>query len=103
MHENWKKRLVEAIDADSRSDRAISKAAGLGVNFVNELKNTDKDPSVNKVLRLAKELNLSVAQVFLGYELTSDDEYLLSVLRTIPNEQKAALLTALQAAPRQNP
>mgnify|MGYP001760061663 CR=1 FL=1 len=103
MHENWKKRLVEAIDADSRPARAISKAAGLGVNFVNELKNTDKDPSVNKVLRLAKELNLSVAQVFLGYELTSDDEYLLSVLRTIPNEQKAALLTALQAAPRQNP
>lgn len=103
MQDNWKQRLLRAIDADERSDRAISKAAGLGINFVNELKNTDKDPSVTKVLRLAKELNLSIAQVFLGLEISNDDEYLLSVLKNIPQEQKVALLTALQAAAKQNP
>ncbi len=103
MQDNWKQRLLRAIDADERSDRAISKAAGLGINFVNELKNTDKDPSVTKVLRLAKELNLSIAQVFLGFEISNDDEYLLSVLKNIPQEQKVALLTALQAAAKQNP
>jgi transcriptional regulator with XRE-family HTH domain len=72
MDETWKVRLLKAVDDDPRSDRAISLATKLGVNTVNELRNTDKSPSIEKVLRLSEELNLSLGYLFLG--LDSDEE-----------------------------
>lgn len=68
MVENWKSRLLKAVDEDPRSDRAISLAVGLGVNTVNELRNTDKSPSIEKVLKLAEELGLNLGYVFWGGE-----------------------------------
>jgi transcriptional regulator with XRE-family HTH domain len=68
MEDNWKTRLLRAVDEDPRSDRAISLAVGLGVNTVNELRNTDKSPSIDKVLKLAEELGLSLGYVFWGAE-----------------------------------
>lgn len=103
MEDKWKDRLLEAIDADDRSDRAISLSAGLGVNFVNELRNTSKEPSLQKVLKLAAELDLSLSYLFIGYELTKDDEDLLFVLRSLPAEAKAGLLTALRAGYKESP
>ncbi|AGB71839.1 MULTISPECIES: hypothetical protein [Rhizobium] len=97
MQENWKTRLLRAVDNDGRSDRAISLAAGLGVNFVNELRNTPKDPSIEKVLKLAVELHLSMTYLFLGRDLSKDDEDLLSVLQSLPEDAKAGLLAALRA------
>lgn len=68
MKENWKTRLLRAVDEDPRSDRAISLATGLGVNTVNELRNTDKSPSIDKVLKLSEELGLSLSYLFWGAE-----------------------------------
>jgi hypothetical protein len=61
MEDNWKTRLLRAVDEDPRSDRAISLAVGLGVNTV-------KSPSIDKVLKLAEELGLSLGYVFWGAE-----------------------------------
>ncbi|WP_010660239.1 helix-turn-helix domain-containing protein [Brucella anthropi] len=68
MEENWKSRLLKAVDEDPRSDRAISLATGLGVNTVNELRNTDKSPSIEKVMKLSEELGVSLAYLFWGAE-----------------------------------
>ncbi|WP_247996643.1 MULTISPECIES: helix-turn-helix domain-containing protein [Brucella] len=68
MEENWKSRLLKAVDEDPRSDRAISLATGLGVNTVNELRNTDKSPSIEKVMTLCDELGISLAYLFWGSE-----------------------------------
>lgn len=68
MEENWKTRLLKAVDEDPRSDRAISMAIGLGVNTVNELRNTDKSPSIEKVMKLSEELGVSLAYLFWGAE-----------------------------------
>ncbi len=100
MEENWKTRLLRAVDNDGRSDRAISSAAELGVNFVNELRNTSKEPSIEKVLRLAAELQLSMAYLFLGRDLSKDDEDLLLVLQSLPEDAKEGLLAALRASKR---
>lgn len=72
MEENWKTRLLKAVDEDPRSDRAISLATGLGVNTVNELRNTSKSPSIDKVLKVSEELGLSLGYLFLG--ITSDKD-----------------------------
>ena len=97
MEENWKTRILQAVDNDGRSDRAISLAADLGVNFVNELRNTPKDPSIEKVLKLAAELQLSMAYLFLGRDLSKDDEDLFSVLQALPADAKVGLLAVLRA------
>ena len=100
MEENWKTRLLQAIDNDGRSDRAISTAANLGVNFVNEFRNKAKEPSVEKILKLAAELKLSVTYLFLGRDLSKDDEDLLLVLQSLPVSAKEGLLAALRANKR---
>lgn len=95
--DSWRKRLVDAVDADPRSDRAISLASGTGANFVNELRNTDKEPGVNKVIRLARTLNLSLGYVFTGANLTVEDEADLALfLRLSPASRRALLGFAQQ-------
>lgn len=88
MEENWKSRLLKAVDEDPRSDRAISLATGLGVNTVNELRNTDKSPSIEKVMTLSEELGVSLAYIFWGSEndkapIRSEHE-IRSVISRIP-------------------
>ena len=97
MMSDWKERLIAAVDADGRSDRAISLAAKLGPNFVNELRNTDKEPSLKRILKLATELRLSTTFLFLGNELTPEDEEFIKLLRESPEPERDAFLAILRA------
>lgn len=92
--ESWRDRLLEAVDKDGRSDRAISLAAKLGPNFVNELRNSTKEPGVEKVLKLAAELKLSRSALFSGFDLSVEDEELLALFLDLSPESRDSL-TAL--------
>jgi transcriptional regulator with XRE-family HTH domain len=96
MMAGWRERLLEAADADPRSDRKISLDAKLGPNFVNELRNTDKEPGIKKVLRLAEELNVSLATLFIGHEITKEDEEFLGLLDSVSEAERQALLSLLR-------
>jgi transcriptional regulator with XRE-family HTH domain len=94
MADDWKQRLLDAVEKDGRSDRAISLAAGLGPSFVNELRRTEKEPGIQRVLKLAAELNVSLATLFLGREdITPQDEELLQLARQTSAEEREAILT----------
>ncbi len=94
---NWRTRLLEAVDNDGRSDRAISKAAGLGPNFVNELRRGQKSPSVDNVIALIRQLGLSETYVFSGFELSGEDEELMRVFLALsPSNREALLVLARQ-------
>lgn len=95
--EDWRERLLAAVDADPRSDRAISLAAGLGPNFVNQLRNNETEPGIKKVLRLAAELKVSLAALFYGDDITPDDEEFLRLLRAATAAERDGLLTFLRA------
>lgn len=97
MQENWKTRIIAAIDADARSDRAISLSAQLGENFVNQLRNTNRSPSIENLEKLIDVLNLSHSYVFLGYDISSLSEDLLTALHCMPNDSKEALLKLIKA------
>jgi transcriptional regulator with XRE-family HTH domain len=97
MMPDWRERLIAAVDADPRSDRAISLAAKLGPNFVNELRNTDKEPSLKRILKLAAELRLSTSFLFEGNELTTEDEEFIKLLRESSEAERAAFLAILRA------
>lgn len=91
--EPWRERILKAVEADPRSDRAISVAAGLGVNFVNELRNSEKEPGVNKVLRLASTLGLSLGYVFNGAEISDVQESDLQVYLSLSPDSRAQILS----------
>lgn len=96
---NWRTRLIEAVDKDERSDRAISRAAGLGPNFVNELRRSEKSPSVDNVIALIRQLGLSEAYVFSGFELSGADAELMRVFLALsPSNREALLVLARQLA-----
>lgn len=89
---DWRTRLLEAVDKDGRSDRAISLAAKVGPNFVNELRNTPKEPSVQKVALVAGELGLSLSYLFSGIQLSAEDEEAVQVFLSLSPESRQNLL-----------
>lgn len=97
MMDGWRERLLAAVDADPRSDRAISLKAGLGPNFLNNLRNNETEPGIKKVLKLAQELNVSLAALFLGQETTPEDEEFLTLLQSASSAERDGLLTLLRA------
>lgn len=89
--------MLAAVDADPRSDRAVSLAAGLGPNFVNQLRNSETEPGIKKILRLAEELNVSLATLFYGQDTTPEDEEFLSLLKSASAAERDGLLSLLRA------
>lgn len=100
MVKDWRDRLIEAADADERSDRAISLDAKLGENFVNQLRNSDKQPRVEHVLRLAQTLGISRSRLFLGADTTPEDDAMLELLKSASESDRKDILSILQARRR---
>lgn len=102
MMPDWRERLITAVDADSRSDRAISLAAKLGPNFVNQLRNNAKEPGIKSILKLAGELGVSTTYLFLGSDLTPRDEEYIALLKAWPEAERDAFLAILRVrSPRE--
>lgn len=96
----WKARLIEAIDKDGREDAVISRAAGLGRNFVNQFRGT-RVPSVENLLTLCSEVNVSLSFIFFGSDITREAEEMLTLFSLLdPQEQNhfLGLLRAMQRA-----
>ena len=96
MTTGWRERLLAAVDADPRPDRTISLAAGLGPNFINQLRHSNKQPGINNVLRLAEELQVSRSALFLGRDISADEEEFLTLLRSASDAQKSGLMLLLR-------
>jgi len=92
LMDDWVNRLLLAAEKDGRSDRAISLAAGLGPNFLNELRNLNKAPTVPKVVALANELNVSLSYLFSGLDLSRENEELLRLFLSLPEPSRDTLL-----------
>lgn len=91
--DGWKERLFLAVKQDGRSERAISLAAGLGENYLNQVRLYNKEPGIEHLLRLGAELRVSLAYLILGREdISPEEEELLEFLRTMTQEQRRVLL-----------
>lgn len=98
MVDDWAERLLEAINADGRTDRDISIAAGLGQNYVNQFRNGDRSkPKVKQIIKLADALGVSLTYLFLGADVTPEDERFVQLLRDSRPEVREAVLTLLQS------
>lgn len=96
MTDEWKQRLVKAVEKDGRSYRELSKLSGNGPNFVSELVRDGKDPGVERIIRLARVLGISLSYLFTGLELTGRDEEFARLVASLPVESKQAVLQLLR-------
>lgn len=100
---DWLGRIRAAIEADGRSLRAISVAAGLGPNYVSEMIGKKKVPAVDKLLRLCRELKVSATFILTGADISGDSEEMLSLLGKLSVEEQATVQSLVRqlAAARQ--
>jgi transcriptional regulator with XRE-family HTH domain len=94
--EGWRDRLLQAVEADGRSAYIISKAAGLGQNYISQLKLDRKEPGVNQLIRLADELDVSVAWLLLGVDVTPRDEQFYRLYQETPAPARKAVVDLLK-------
>ena len=92
----WKERLAAAIEADSRSDRALSMESGNGKGYVHSILKEGKDPSVTNLTRLCDTLGVSLTHILYGFDITPETEKLLRAVGQHP-ETLPHLLAILEA------
>lgn len=98
MREGWLERFKAAVEADGRSLRAISDAAGLGPNYVREMIN-GKEPGVDKLVRLARTLGVSASYLVTGLEMSAEHEEALERLTRLSPEKQKMVLDLIRSLP----
>lgn len=97
MDDTWRKRLREMVEADGRSYRAISLAAGFGTNYVQQMLKDKKEPSFP---RLAKVLSVLGAGATLyvtsGLRLTVEVEMFLRIALSLDDDEKSRVRAAIE-------
>ena len=93
MKSGWFDRLKEAIAADPRGLRALSRDAGLGVNYVQQMIKDGKEPGTEKLTKLLEALGQgSSVYILTGEEISEQDlEFLRAVHRLNPDIRAEAM------------
>lgn len=98
MQDGWYNRLLVAVEKDGRSKRDLSKAAGRGVNFVQQLFRNGKEPGADKLASLLDALGPEAAlYVMTGLEMSAEDQALLQFLSNYGPEEKKAARAVIEA------
>ena len=97
--ETWEARLRQAIQErwvdQGRSLTELSLNIKNGRNFVSQMLTEGKAPRAQDVVNLASELKISLSWLFLGVDMTQEDEQLLMIASKIDTDQKKKLLELL--------
>lgn len=101
MIDGWEKRLIGAIERyQARSgvaDYVISKEAGLGQNFVGQLKKGRASPKLDALAKLAGIVDVSLMAILFGRDISKDEEDFLLAFRRIGDaEGRKAYLQVLR-------
>lgn len=97
MNEDWLDRLVDLIKADGRGMKPLSRAAGLGENFIQQMIKDRKVPSIEKLMAILDVLGgTSAIYVLTGFKLSSEDLEIIKLFSNSDERRKKALLTLLQ-------
>lgn len=94
--DNWKSRLIKGIEAQGKSQREVSLAAGRGPGYVNSLLKEGKDPTIENLILVCRAANLSLAYVLFGFEISRETEDIVRALESTSPERRNGLLQFLQ-------
>jgi len=92
MEPGWKTRLRQRTEADGRSLREISLSAGLNRNYLFDVLSAEREPSIDKLLKICAVLRVSPAWLITGLELSESAEEWLTVMSRLPEPQQSAMI-----------
>jgi len=73
-----------AIEQSGKSKRAVSIEAGCGPGYVHSILAEGKEPTVDRLIAVAKALNVSLSWLLYGYHVSPEVEDLLRLLEDRP-------------------
>lgn len=98
MDDRWFDRLLEAVSRDGRDMKAISRAAKLGENYVQQMVKDRKVPKIDSLVKLLQALGRAdTLYIITGTEFTAEDRRLLEVASALDDDGKRALIAAFVA------
>lgn len=95
--EAWRKRLADALEVSGKSKRGVSLAAGMGPGYLHSLLAEKKDPTVQNLMSICKELGVSLSFILYGYEISAENEEILRLLEVSAPGEKEGLLKMLRS------
>ncbi len=98
MSDTWRTRLKAGIEAQWKSQREVSLAAGMGSGYVNSLFNEDKDPTVDHLLKVCEAAGLSLYYVLYGVDIDREAEEIIRLLKSSSEGKRAGVLQILRDA-----
>lgn len=91
--DSWRTRLEEVLEKDKRSMREVSIAAGLSPGYLHGILRDDKEPTLDRFIKICRELNVSLAYMLMGLNITAATEDL--IVRMENNEERLETLLSL--------
>jgi transcriptional regulator with XRE-family HTH domain len=92
MKETWRDRIETLLADRNLSMRSVSMRAGLGENYLVGIMREGKDPSIERIIKVADALNVSLAWLLYGMEIGPEEEKLLRLFARLPEKQRRAIL-----------
>jgi transcriptional regulator with XRE-family HTH domain len=97
MQDEWRERLSRAIAEKKTSMRQASLGAGLGPGYLHSILTEGKDPTVQNLMKVCDQLNVSLWAILYGADLTAEDEELLRLYQAAPEDEREGLLRLLRS------
>ncbi|MET3560612.1 hypothetical protein ABID39_001318 [Bartonella japonica] len=94
--DGWRQRLSEALEKSGRSKRSVSLAAGKGPGYLHSILAEGKEPTIESLVRVCHEINISVNHILYGQGVSSNDKEFIDLISKLSPEEKQAVLTLLR-------
>jgi len=88
---DWRARLRDAMDRRGMSAREVSLAAGKGQGYVHSILKEGKDPTVDNLVAVCKVLDVTLAEIIYGIEMSPETAEILSLLEGSPETREGLL------------
>ena len=96
----WFRRFCAAIDDSYLSYREISRKAGLGENFVNQMMRNGRVPSVVNMLAICEVIGASPVEILTGSELDPETLEVFRLFNRLPADHRASVLNLMMTIVR---
>lgn len=93
MADKWRERLQMALDATGMSMRDISLKAKCSPGYVHGILKDGKEPTIDRLLRVADVLGISKQWLLFGYVLDKETEEIITKLAALSPRERRAFLT----------